>query len=274
MCYNQCLIVSVGDEVVKGEIFVDGFFMEFGEFVFGCNVMVGFMMWDGYNYEDVIIMSECLVKDDVYIFIYIEEYELEVCDMKFGFEEIICDILNVGEDVFCNFDDCGIICIGVEVKDGDFFVGKVMFKGVIELIVEECFFYVIFGEKVCEVCDIFFCVFYGGGGIIYDVKVFNCEDGDEFFSGVNQLVCVYIVQKCKIFEGDKMVGCYGNKGVIFKIFFEEDMFYFFDGILIDIMFNLLGVLLCMNIGQVLEFYMGMVVCYFGIYIVFFVFDGV
>lgn len=160
--------------------------MELGEMVLGRNVVVGFMIWDGYNYEDVVIMSERFVKDDVYIFIYIEEYELEVCDIKLGFEEIIRDIFNVFESVFKNLDDRGIVYIGVEVKDGDILVGKVMFKGVIELIVEERLLYVIFGEKVCEVRDILLCVFYGVGGIVFDVKVFNCEEGDDILLfGVN-----------------------------------------------------------------------------------------
>lgn len=137
------------------------------------------MIWEGYNFEDVVIMSECFVKEDVYIFVYLEEFEFEMCDIKFGFEEIICEILNVGEDLLCDFDEMGIICIGVEVKEGDIFVGKVIFKGEKDLFVEECFLYVIFGDKLCEVCDILLCVFYGGDGVVCDVKIFICVNGDE-----------------------------------------------------------------------------------------------
>lgn len=232
------------------------------------------MLWEGYNYEDVILILERFVKEDVYIFIYIEEYECEVRDIKFGFEEIIRDILNVGEDVIKDLDERGIIRIGVEVKSGDIFVGKVILKGEIEFIVEERFLRVIFGEKVREIRDMFLRVLYGEGGIVVDVKVFFCDKGDEFLLGVNQFVRVYVVQKRKILVGDKMVGCYGNKGVILRILFVEDMLFLFDGIFVDIVLNLFGVLLCMNIGQILEIYFGYAVKVFGWKVVIFVFDGV
>ncbi|NQD68048.1 DNA-directed RNA polymerase subunit beta, partial [Bacillus haikouensis] len=251
-CYNQRPIVSEGDRVVTGEILADGPSMEKGELALGRNVMVGFMTWDGYNYEDAIIMSERLVKDDVYTSIHIEEYESESRDTKLGPEEITRDIPNVGEDALRNLDERGIIRIGAEVKDGDLLVGKVTPKGVTELTAEERLLHAIFGEKAREVRDTSLRVPHGGGGIILDVKVFNREDGDELPPGVNQLVRVYIVQKRKISEGDKMAGRHGNKGVISKILPEEDMPYLPDGTPIDIMLNPLGVPSRMNIGQVLE----------------------
>lgn len=240
--YNQKVVVNVGECVEVGEVIVDGFVIENGELVFGKNFFVVFMMWEGYNFEDVIILSQDLVKDDIFFLIYIEEYEVDVCDIKFGKEEIICDFFNVSLELLKDFDECGIICIGVEVCFGDIFVGKVMLKGEIELLVEECLFCVIFNEKSCEVCDMFLKVFYGEQGMIIVVKEFNVEDGDdEFGFGVNCCVVVYIVQKCKIIEGDKFVGCYGNKGVIVKIFFIEDMLFLLDGMLVDIVLNLFGI---------------------------------
>ncbi|MGQ0453144.1 DNA-directed RNA polymerase subunit beta, partial [Bacillus sp. SS-TM] len=220
------------------------------------NVLVGFMTWDGYNYEDAIIMSERLVKDDVYTSIHIEEYESEARDTKLGPEEITRDIPNVGEDALRNLDERGIIRVGAEVKDGDLLVGKVTPKGVTELTAEERLLHAIFGEKAREVRDTSLRVPHGGGGIILDVKVFNREDGDELPPGVNQLVRAYIVQKRKISEGDKMAGRHGNKGVISRILPEEDMPYLPDGTPIDIMLNPLGVPSRMNIGQVLELHLG------------------
>lgn len=214
--------------------------MELGELALGRNVLVGFMTWDGYNYEDAIIMSERLVKDDVYTSIHIEEYESEARDTKLGPEEITRDIPNVGEDALRNLDERGIIRVGAEVKDGDLLVGKVTPKGVTELTAEERLLHAIFGEKAREVRDTSLRVPHGGGGIILDVKVFNREDGDELPPGVNQLVRAYIVQKRKISEGDKMVGRHGNKGVISRILPEEDMPYLPDGTPIDIMLNPLG----------------------------------
>ncbi|MBJ7911898.1 DNA-directed RNA polymerase subunit beta [Bacillus anthracis] len=272
-CYNQRPIVSVGNEVVKGEILADGPSMELGELALGRNVLVGFMTWDGYNYEDAIIMSERLVKDDVYTSIHIEEYESEARDTKLGPEEITRDIPNVGEDALRNLDERGIIRVGAEVKDGDLLVGKVTPKGVTELTAEERLLHAIFGEKAREVRDTSLRVPHGGGGIILDVKVFNREDGDELPPGVNQLVRAYIVQKRKISEGDKMAGRHGNKGVISRILPEEDMPYLPDGTPIDIMLNPLGVPSRMNIGQVLELHLGMAARYLGIHIATPVFDG-
>lgn len=272
-CYNQRPIVSVGDEVVKGEILADGPSMEKGELALGRNVMVAFMTWDGYNYEDAIIMSERLVKDDVYTSIHIEEYESESRDTKLGPEEITRDIPNVGEDALRNLDDRGIVRIGAEVKDGDLLVGKVTPKGVTELTAEERLLHAIFGEKAREVRDTSLRVPHGGGGIVLDVKVFNREDGDELPPGVNQLVRVYIVQKRKISEGDKMAGRHGNKGVISRILPEEDMPYLPDGTPVDIMLNPLGVPSRMNIGQVLELHLGMAARKLGLHVASPVFDG-
>ncbi|WP_203364256.1 DNA-directed RNA polymerase subunit beta [Bacillus sp. REN10] len=272
-CYNQRPIVSVGDRVTNGEILADGPSMEKGELALGRNVMVGFMTWDGYNYEDAIIMSERLVKDDVYTSIHIEEYESESRDTKLGPEEITRDIPNVGEDALRNLDERGIIRVGAEVKDGDLLVGKVTPKGVTELTAEERLLHAIFGEKAREVRDTSLRVPHGGGGIILDVKVFNREDGDELPPGVNQLVRVYIVQKRKISEGDKMAGRHGNKGVISRILPEEDMPFLPDGTPIDIMLNPLGVPSRMNIGQVLELHLGMAARYLGIHVATPVFDG-
>jgi len=272
-CYNQRPIVSVGDHVTKGEILADGPSMEAGELALGRNVLVGFINWDGYNYEDAIIMSERLVKDDVYTSIHIEEYESESRDTKLGPEEITRDIPNVGEDALRNLDERGIIRVGAEVKDGDLLVGKVTPKGVTELTAEERLLHAIFGEKAREVRDTSLRVPHGGGGIVLDVKVFNREDGDELPPGVNQLVRVYIVQKRKIHEGDKMAGRHGNKGVISRILPEEDMPFLPDGTPIDIMLNPLGVPSRMNIGQVLELHLGMAARYLGIHVASPVFDG-
>ncbi|WP_404406741.1 DNA-directed RNA polymerase subunit beta [Jeotgalibacillus malaysiensis] len=272
-CYNQRPIVAVGDRVEKGEILADGPSMEAGELALGRNVLVGFMTWDGFNYEDAVIMSERLVKDDVYTSIHIEEYESESRDTKLGPEEITRDIPNVGEDALRNLDDRGIIRVGAEVKDGDILVGKVTPKGVTELTAEERLLHAIFGEKAREVRDTSLRVPHGAGGIILDVKIFNREDGDELPPGVNQLVRAYIVQKRKISVGDKMAGRHGNKGVISRILPEEDMPYLPDGTPIDIMLNPLGVPSRMNIGQVLEMHMGMAARAMGIHIATPVFDG-
>ncbi|PLR84786.1 DNA-directed RNA polymerase subunit beta [Bacillus canaveralius] len=272
-CYNQRPIVSVGDRVVKGEILADGPSMEKGELALGRNVLVAFMTWDGYNYEDAIIMSERLVKDDVYTSIHIEEYESESRDTKLGPEEITRDIPNVGEDALRNLDERGIIRIGAEVKDGDLLVGKVTPKGVTELTAEERLLHAIFGEKAREVRDTSLRVPHGGGGIVLDVKVFNREDGDELPPGVNQLVRAYIVQKRKISEGDKMAGRHGNKGVISRILPEENMPFLPDGTPVDIMLNPLGVPSRMNIGQVLELHLGMAARSLGIHVASPVFDG-
>lgn len=272
-CYNQRPIITNGDRVTKGEVLADGPSMEKGELALGANVLVGFMTWDGYNYEDAIIMSENLVKDDRYTSIHIEEYESEARDTKLGPEEITRDIPNVGEDALKNLNEDGIIRIGAEVKDGDILVGKVTPKGVTELSAEERLLHAIFGEKAREVRDTSLRVPHGAGGIIHDVKIFNREDGDELKPGVNKLVRVYIVQKRKISEGDKMAGRHGNKGVISKLLPEEDMPYMPDGTPIDIMLNPLGVPSRMNIGQVLEVHLGMAARELGIHVASPVFDG-
>ncbi|MGV3487027.1 MAG: DNA-directed RNA polymerase subunit beta [Tuberibacillus sp.] len=273
MCYNQRPIVKKGDIVTKGEILADGPSMELGELALGRNPLVAFMTWEGYNYEDAIIMSENLVKNDVYTSIHIEEYESESRDTKLGPEEITRDIPNVGEDALKNLDDRGIIRIGAEVKDGDILVGKVTPKGVTELTAEERLLHAIFGEKAREVRDTSLRVPHGGGGIVHDVKIFNREDGDELPPGVNQLVRVYIVQKRKIHVGDKMAGRHGNKGVISRILPVEDMPFLPDGTPVDIMLNPLGVPSRMNIGQVLELHLGMAARKLGIHVATPVFDG-
>ncbi|GAA0596948.1 DNA-directed RNA polymerase subunit beta [Virgibacillus siamensis] len=272
-CYNQRPIVSQGDRVTQGEILADGPSMEDGELALGRNVLTGFMTWEGYNYEDAIIMSERLVKDDVYTSIHIEEYESEARDTKLGPEEITRDIPNVGEDALKNLDEQGIIRVGAEVSDGDILVGKVTPKGVTELSAEERLLHAIFGEKAREVRDTSLKVPHGAGGIVLDVKIFNREDGDELPPGVNQLVRAYIVQKRKISEGDKMAGRHGNKGVISKILPEEDMPFLPDGTPIDIMLNPLGVPSRMNIGQVFELHLGMAARQLGLHVATPVFDG-
>ncbi|WP_085520799.1 DNA-directed RNA polymerase subunit beta [Tuberibacillus sp. Marseille-P3662] len=272
-CYNQRPIVSRDDIVAKGELLVDGPSMEQGELALGRNAVVAFMTWEGYNYEDAIIMSERMVKDDVYTSIHIEEYESEARDTKLGPEEITRDIPNVGEDALKDLDERGIIRVGAEVKDGDILVGKVTPKGVTELTAEERLLHAIFGEKAREVRDTSLRVPHGGDGIVHDVKIFNREDGDELSPGVNHLVRVYIVQKRKISEGDKMAGRHGNKGVISRILPEEDMPYLPDGSPIDLMLNPLGVPSRMNIGQVLELHLGMAAKQLGIHVATPVFDG-
>lgn len=273
MSFNQRPIVKVGERVKKGDILADGPSMDLGELALGRNVIVAFMTWEGYNYEDAIIMSERLVKEDVYTSIHIEEYESESRDTKLGPEEITRDIPNVGEDALRNLDERGIIRIGAEVKDGDLLVGKVTPKGVTELTAEERLLHAIFGEKAREVRDTSLRVPHGGGGIVLDVKVFNREDGDELPPGVNQLVRVYIVQKRKIQVGDKMAGRHGNKGVISRVLPEEDMPFLPDGTPVDIMLNPLGVPSRMNIGQVMELHLGMAAKKLGIHVATPVFDG-
>jgi len=271
--YNQRPLVKVGERVKPRDILADGPSMEKGELALGRNVLVAFMTWNGFNYEDAVIMSERLVKDDVYTSVHIEEYESESRDTKLGPEEITRDIPNVGEDALRNLDERGIIRIGAEVRDGDILVGKVTPKGVTELTAEERLLHAIFGEKAREVRDTSLRVPHGAGGIILDVKVFNREDGDELPPGVNQLVRAYIVQKRKIRVGDKMAGRHGNKGVISRILPEEDMPFMPDGTPVDIMLNPLGVPSRMNIGQVLELHLGMASRYLGVPMATPVFDG-
>lgn len=271
--YNQRPIVRMGEMVEAGDTLADGSSMEEGEMALGQNVLVAFMTWEGYNYEDAIIMNRRLVKDDVYTSIHIEEYESEARDTKLGPEEITRELPNVGDDALKNLDEMGIIRIGAEVKDGDLLVGKVTPKGVTELSAEERLLHAIFGEKAREVRDTSLRVPHGGGGIVHDVKIFTREGGDELSPGVNMLVRVYIVQKRKINEGDKMAGRHGNKGVVSRIMPEEDMPYMPDGTPVDIMLNPLGVPSRMNIGQVLELHLGMAARALGIHVATPVFDG-
>ena len=273
-CINQSPNVSIGQEVKKGDILADGPAMEHGELALGQNVLVGFMTWNGYNYEDAIIMSERLVKDDVYTSIHIEEYSIECRETKLGAEEITRDIPNVGDEARKNLDSRGIIMIGAEVKEGDILVGKVTPKGQAELSAEEKLLLAIFGEKSREVKDNSLRVPHGGAGIVHDIKIFSRKNGDELSPGVNQVVKVYIVQKRKISEGDKMAGRHGNKGVISKILPLEDMPHLADGTPLDIMLNPLGVPSRMNIGQVLELHLGYAAQKLGQYIATPVFDGV
>ncbi len=271
--YNQRALVSKDEKVDKGDILADGPSMENGEMALGRNPLIAFTTFDGYNFEDAIIMSERLVKDDVYTSIHIEEFESEARDTKLGPEEITRELPNVGEDALKHLDDRGIIRIGAEVKDGDILVGKVTPKGVSELSAEEKLLHAIFGEKAREVRDTSLRVPHGGGGIVHDVKIFTREAGDELSPGVNFLVRVFIVQKRKINVGDKMAGRHGNKGVISLILPEEDMPFMPDGTPVDIMLNPLGVPSRMNIGQVIELHMGMAARKLGIHIASPVFDG-
>lgn len=272
-CINQRPIVNAGDWIVPGDIIGDGPSTEKGELALGRNVIVAFMTWEGYNYEDAILLSEKLVKDDVYTSIHIEEYESEARDTKLGPEEITRDIPNVGEDALKNLDERGIVRIGAEIQDGDILVGKVTPKGVTELTAEERLLHAIFGEKAREVRDTSLRVPHGGSGIIVDVKVFTRDNGDELPPGVNQLVRVYIAQKRKISVGDKMAGRHGNKGVIARIMAEEDMPFLPDGSPVEIVLNPLGVPSRMNIGQVLETHLGMASKVLGIHVSTPVFDG-
>ena len=271
---NQVPIVEKGDKVEVGDILADSSSMDLGELALGRNVTVAFMTWNGYNYEDAIIMSERLVKDDVYTSVHIEEYEIEARDTKLGPEEITRDIPGVGDDALRNLDDDGVIIVGSEVKEDDILVGKVTAKGQAELTAEERLLHAIFGEKASEVRDTSLRVPHGGDGIVHDVKYFSRVNGDELAPGVNEVIRIYIVQKRKISEGDKMAGRHGNKGVISKILPEEDMPYMADGTPVDIMLNPLGVPSRMNIGQILEIHLGMAAKKLGIHIATPVFDGV
>ena len=270
---NQRPIVKVGDHVDNDEVLADGPAMEGGELALGQNPLVAFMTWNGYNFEDAIIINERLVREDVYTSIHIEEYESEARDTKLGPEEMTREIPNVGEDALKNLDEDGIIRIGAEVKDGDILVGKVTPKGVTELSAEERLLHAIFGEKAREVRDTSLRVPHGGGGIIQDVKIFTRENGDELSPGVNMMVRVYIAQKRKIQVGDKMAGRHGNKGTVSIVVPEEDMPYMPDGTPIDIMLSPMGVPSRMNIGQVLELHLGMAARKLGIHMATPVFDG-
>lgn len=272
-CINQKPIVKRGDYVEAGQILADGPSTEQGELALGRNLLVAFMTWEGYNYEDAILISNKLVKEDYFTSIHIEEYECDARDTKLGPEEITRDIPNVSEDVLRDLDERGIIRIGAEVTAGDILVGKVTPKGETELTAEERLLRAIFGEKAREVRDTSLRVPHGEAGKIVDVKVFSRENRDELAPGVNQVVRVYIAQKRKISQGDKMAGRHGNKGVISKILPEEDMPFLPDGTPIEIVLNPLGVPSRMNIGQVLETYLGWAARELGIRVATPVFDG-
>ncbi len=272
-CLNQRPIVSTGDRVEKGEIIADGPSTNNGELALGKNILVGFMEWEGYNYEDAILISEKLVQDDVFTSIHIEEHETEARDTKLGEEEITRDIPNVGDDALKDLDDEGIIRIGAEVQSGDILVGKVTPKGETELTPEERLLRAIFGEKSREVRDTSLRVPHGEGGVVVDVKIFTRENKDELSPGVNKLVRVYVAQKRKIQVGDKMAGRHGNKGVISRVLPQSDMPFLPDGTPLQILLNPLGVPSRMNIGQVLEVHLGYVCRQLGWKIATPVFDG-
>jgi DNA-directed RNA polymerase subunit beta len=277
-CINQQSIVKVGQKVKKGQIIADGPAMDHGDLALGQNVTIAFMTWNGYNYEDAVIMSERLVKDDVYTSIHIEKYELECRSIpKLGDEEITRDIPNVSEAAKANLDERGIIVPGAEVKEGDILVGKVTPRGQSEPTPEGKLLMAIFGEKTNEGKDASLRVPHGGAGIVLDVKIFKREGKSkdvELPPGVNEVVRVYIVQKRKISEGDKMSGRHGNKGVISRILPECDMPFLPDGTPVDIMLNPLGVPSRMNIGQILEVHLGMALKKLGYRIATPVFDGI
>ncbi|MCR4400083.1 MAG: DNA-directed RNA polymerase subunit beta [Syntrophomonadaceae bacterium] len=272
-CINQRPIVVQGQRVEADEIIADGPAVDYGEMALGRNVMVAFMPWEGYNFEDAILISEKLVMEDVFTSIHIEEYECEARDTKLGPEEITRDIPNVSEDMLRNLDERGIIRVGAEVRADDILVGKVTPKGETELTPEERLLRAIFGEKAREVRDSSLRVPHGESGKIVDVKVFSREAGDELPPGVNQLVRVYVAQKRKISEGDKMAGRHGNKGVISRILPVEDMPYLPDGTPVEIVLNPLGVPSRMNIGQVLECHLGMIAKMMGVNFATPIFDG-
>ncbi|MBR2477064.1 MAG: DNA-directed RNA polymerase subunit beta [Clostridia bacterium] len=272
-CINQKPIVEVGEKVAKGDVIADGPSTANGEIALGKNILIGFMTWEGYNYEDAILINEKLVKDDVFTSIHIEEYESESRDTKLGPEEITRDIPNVGEDALKDLDERGIVRIGAEVRTGDILVGKVTPKGETELSAEERLLRAIFGEKARDVRDTSLRVPHGESGIVVDVKVFTRENGDELPPGVNQIVRCYIAQKRKISVGDKMAGRHGNKGVISRILPEEDMPFLPDGTPLQIVLNPLGVPSRMNIGQVLEVHLGYAAKALGWKIATPVFDG-
>ena len=272
-CMNQRPIVKKGQFVTADEVIADGPSTDMGELALGQNTLVAFMPWEGYNYEDAILLSERLVKEDIFTSIHIEEYESDARDTKLGPEEITRDIPNVGEDALKDLDERGIIRIGAEVRAGDILVGKVTPKGETELTAEERLLRAIFGEKAREVRDTSLRVPHGESGMVVDVKVFTREQGDELPPGVNQLVRVYVAQKRKISEGDKMAGRHGNKGVISRILPKEDMPFLPDGTPVEIVLNPLGVPSRMNLGQIFETHLGWAAKVLGIHIASPVFDG-
>ena len=272
-CINQRPIVDLGQEVTKGQVIADGPATSNGEISLGKNALIGFMTWEGYNYEDAVLLNEKLIRDDIYTSIHIEEFELESRDTKLGPEEITRDIPNVGEDALANLDEEGIIHIGAEVKSGDILVGKVTPKGETERTAEERLLQAIFGEKAREVRDTSLRVPHGEYGIVLNVEVFTRANSDELSPGVNKVVRVYIAQKRKIQVGDKMAGRHGNKGVVSRVLPQEDMPFLPDGTPLDIVLNPLGVPSRMNIGQVLEVNIGMAARSKGWKIMTPVFDG-
>ncbi|MCQ4949794.1 DNA-directed RNA polymerase subunit beta [Bittarella massiliensis (ex Durand et al. 2017)] len=272
-CFNQRVMVSKGEKVEAGQVLADGPATAGGEVALGKNALIGFMTWEGYNYEDAVLINEKIVRDDVYTSIHIEEYELEARDTKLGPEEITRDIPNVGEEALKDLDERGIIRIGAEVQAGDILVGKVTPKGETELTAEERLLRAIFGEKAREVRDTSLKVPHGEYGIVVDVKVFTRENSDELSPGVNMVVRCYIAQKRKISVGDKMAGRHGNKGVVSRILPQEDMPFLPDGTPLDIVLNPLGVPSRMNIGQVLEVHLGMAAKALGWKVMTPVFDG-
>ena len=272
-CINQRPIVSEGEEVTEGQVIADGPATSNGEISLGKNALIGFMTWEGYNYEDAVLINEKLVRDDVYTSVHIEEFEIEARDTKLGAEEITRDIPNVGEDALANLDENGIIRVGAEVHSGDILVGKVTPKGETELTAEERLLRAIFGEKAREVRDTSLKVPHGEYGIVVDVEVFTRENSDELSPGVNKVVRCYIAQKRKISVGDKMAGRHGNKGVVSRILPQEDMPFLDDGTPLDIVLNPLGVPSRMNIGQVLEVHLGFAFRKLGQKIATPVFDG-
>ena len=272
-CINMHPVVSEGEEIKYRQVLADGPSTDEGEIALGKNVLIGFMTWEGYNYEDAILISERLVKDDMYTSIHIEEYESEARDTKLGSEEITRDIPGVGEDALRDLDERGIIRIGAEVRANDILVGKVTPKGETELTAEERLLRAIFGDKAREVRDTSLRVPHGEFGIVVDVKIFTRENRDELSPGVNQMVRVYIAQRRKISVGDKMAGRHGNKGVVSRILPEEDMPFLADGTPLDIVLNPLGVPSRMNIGQVLEVHLGLAARALGWHVATPVFDG-
>ena len=272
-CINQRPIVEAGQRVQKGEVIADGPATDHGEISLGKNALVGFMTWEGYNYEDAVLVNEKIVRDDVYTSVHIEEYETEARDTKLGPEEITRDIPNVGEDALGNLDERGIIRIGAEVHSGDILVGKVTPKGETELTAEERLLRAIFGEKAKEVRDTSLKVPHGEYGIVVNVEVFTRENSDELSPGVNKVVRCYIAQKRKLSVGDKMAGRHGNKGVVSRILPQEDMPFLPDGTPLDIVLNPLGVPSRMNIGQVLEVHLGFAARSLGYKVMTPVFDG-
>ena len=272
-CYNQRPIVSKGDRVEEGEVIADGPSTSGGEIALGKNPLIGFMTWEGYNYEDAVLLSERLVQEDVYTSVHIEEYEAEARDTKLGPEEITRDVPGVGDDALKDLDERGIIRIGAEVRAGDILVGKVTPKGETELTAEERLLRAIFGEKAREVRDTSLKVPHGEYGIVVDAKVFTRENGDELSPGVNQAVRIYIAQKRKISVGDKMAGRHGNKGVVSRVLPVEDMPFLPNGRPLDIVLNPLGVPSRMNIGQVLEIHLSLAAKALGFSIATPVFDG-